>query len=75
MIRSTLIHNSVLLLNGLLDQFKKHGMNRTQLQDSVRKQAASSQRPCYTVYQRTVKQMAPLDIWVILILPFILSFC
>ena len=50
-------------------------MNGTQLQDSVRKQAASSQRPCYTVYQRTVKQMAPLGIWVILILPFILSFC
>ena len=31
--------------------------------------AASSQRPCHKVSRRKVKQIAPLGIWVMLVLP------
>ena len=33
------------------------------------KKAASSQRPCHKVCRRKVKQIAPLGIWVMLIMP------
>ena len=64
MIWSSLVHHSVLLLYGALDQLKKkkNGMSRRQLQDLARNRAARLQIPCHTVYRRKVNQIAPLGI-------------